>query len=121
MPRLDHVTIDTRDAPKMISFFEMLLGAREGYRPPFSTPGHWLYLEDRPAIHLSLISKEADFPAGIFNHVAFSLYDFEAAIERIKSMGCRYHYNDIPDTDLGQVFVYGPEGIKVELQYKRPA
>ncbi|MFB2604851.1 glyoxalase, partial [Rhizobium phaseoli] len=35
--------------------------------------------------------------------------------------GYRYEYYDIPDTDLGQVFVYGPEGVRIELQYKRPA
>jgi catechol 2,3-dioxygenase-like lactoylglutathione lyase family enzyme len=40
MPRLDHVTIETRDAPGMIGFLEAVLGVREGYRPPFPSPGH---------------------------------------------------------------------------------
>ncbi|MBX4967146.1 VOC family protein [Rhizobium binae] len=121
MPRLDHVTIDTRDAPRMIGFFKTVLGVEEGYRPPFPSPGHWLYLDDRPVIHLSLTSRSGDFPPGIFNHAAFSLYEFAPALERIKASGYRYEYYDIPETDLGQVFVYGPEGVKIELQYKRPA
>ena len=120
MLRLDHVTIDTRNAPVMMGFLESILGVKEGYRPPFSTPGHWLYLDDRPVIHLSLTEREGDFPPGIFNHVAFSLFEFEPALARIKASGYRYEYYDIPETDLGQVFVYGPEGVKLELQYKRP-
>ncbi|MGM4908269.1 VOC family protein [Rhizobium sp. 768_B6_N1_8] len=120
MPRLDHVTIDTRNAPVMISFLESILGVKEGYRPPFPTSGHWLYLDDKPVIHLSLTSRTADFPPGILNHVAFSLFEFEPALARIKASGYRYEYLDIPDTELGQVFVYGPEGVKIELQYKRP-
>lgn len=61
MPRLDHVTIDTRDAPRMIGFFKTVLGVEEGYRPPFPSPGHWLYLDDRPVIHLSLTSRSVIF------------------------------------------------------------
>ncbi|MBB3132528.1 catechol 2,3-dioxygenase-like lactoylglutathione lyase family enzyme [Rhizobium pisi] len=121
MPRLDHVTIETRDAPGMIRFLEALLGVKEGYRPPFASRGHWLYLDERPVIHLSLTSRSTDFPPGIVNHFAFSLYEFEPALERIKASGYRYEYYDIPDTDLGQIFVYGPEGVKIELQYPRPA
>ncbi|MBX5196598.1 glyoxalase [Rhizobium sp. NZLR10] len=120
MQRLDHVTIDTRDASRMIGFLNAVLGVEEGYRPPFDSPGHWLYLDERPVIHLSLTSRSTDFPPGIFNHVAFSLYEFGAALERIKASGYRYEYYDIPDTDLGQIFVHGPEGVKIELQYKRP-
>jgi hypothetical protein len=34
MPRLDHVTIQTRDAHEMIGFLETVLGVSKGYRPP---------------------------------------------------------------------------------------
>jgi catechol 2,3-dioxygenase-like lactoylglutathione lyase family enzyme len=121
MPKLDHVNIQTRDAGAMIAFLEAVVGVRRGYRPPFPNPGHWLYLDGQPVIHLDIVEREADFPAGPFNHVAFSVYDFAAALERIAASGHRFEYRDIPHTDLGQVFVYGPEGVKIELQYRRPA
>lgn len=38
MPRLDHVTIETRDAPQMIGFLEAVLGVREGYAAPIFHP-----------------------------------------------------------------------------------
>ncbi len=72
MPRLDHVNIHTRDAARMIDFFKTLLGVQEGERPPFDTPGHWLYLEGHPAIHLTVVEREADFPQGMLNHAAFA-------------------------------------------------
>ena len=117
MPRLDHVNILTRDAEAMIGFLEAVLQVKEGYRPPFSNPGHWLYFDDQPAIHLDRVTADGDFPAGLYNHVAFSFYDFEPAMERIKASGYRYECRQIPDTTIGQIFVYGPEGLKIELQY----
>jgi catechol 2,3-dioxygenase-like lactoylglutathione lyase family enzyme len=119
MPRLDHVNILTRDAMTMIGFLETVLGVKRGYRPSFSIPGHWLYLDGQPAIHLDIVERDDSFPPGMVNHCAFGLYDYEAALHRIRSTGYPYECRDIPDTDLGQVFVYGPEGLKIELQYKR--
>lgn len=121
MPRLDHVNIMTGDAETMIGFLETVLQVREGFRPPFSVPGHWLYLDDQPVVHLHRVERDADFPPGMVDHVAFGLYDFASAIERIAASGYRHDYCDIPGTDLGQIFVYGPEGLKVELQYRRPS
>ncbi len=119
MPRLDHVNIHTRDAEAMIAFLGKVLGAEEGYRPPFPDPGRWLYLDGHPFIHLSMVTREGDFPPGMFNHVAFGFYDRDAAIERIETTGYRFEHDAIPGTDIGQIFVYGPEGLKIELQYRR--
>ncbi len=47
--RLDHVTIDTRNAPVMISFLESILGVKEGYLTTlFLHQADWLYLDDKP-------------------------------------------------------------------------
>jgi catechol 2,3-dioxygenase-like lactoylglutathione lyase family enzyme len=117
MRRLDHVNIHTRDAGTMISFLTAILEVREGHRPPFPNPGHWLYMGDQAVIHLDVVERGGDFPPGLYNHVAFALYDFDAALERVELSGYRHEYKDIPGTELGQIFVYGPEGIKIELQY----
>ncbi|MDE1156169.1 MAG: hypothetical protein PW735_10625 [Acidobacteriaceae bacterium] len=61
MPRLDHVNIHTRDAPAMLGFLKTMLGAEEGFRPPFDVPGHWLYLDGHPAIHLNIVEREKTF------------------------------------------------------------
>ncbi len=119
MGRLDHVNIQVVDGPRMVRFLETVLDAKEGPRPPFDFPGHWIYLEDEPAIHLAVVEREADFPPGIVNHVAFGVYDFEVVKARIESSGWRYRLTGIPETGIGQFFVEGPEGLLVEVQYRR--
>lgn len=119
MPSLDHVNIHTRDAAAMISFLKALLDAQEGFRPPFDVPGHWLYLDGHPAIHLNVVERDDDFPQGMLNHAAFAFFDREDALHRIKATGFPYEQDQIPGSGIGQLFVYGPEGIRIELQYRQ--
>lgn len=118
MPRLDHVNIQARDGAAMVAFLETVLGAKEGFRPPFSRPGHWLYLDGVPAIHVDYPDRPDDFPQGIFNHVAFGIYELEPVLERVKSTSYPYEMAGIPG-GVGQIFVVGPEGVKIEIQYQR--
>lgn len=119
MSRLDHVNITVADGPRMVRFLELVLEAREGVRPPFDFPGHWLYLDDHPAIHLTVVDRRADFPEGIVNHIAFGVYDFEDAKARVEACGYPSKLAGIPGTPIGQIFVTGPEGLLVEIQYRR--
>lgn len=121
MPRLDHVNIRTRDPAAMVGFLEAVLDAREGFRPPFSNPGHWLYLDGVPAIHIDVIEREADAPPGIFDHVAFGVYDYDTALGRVERSGFPFEHAGIPGTEIGQLFVRGPDNIKLEIQFRRPA
>ena len=95
MPHLDHVNITVVDGPRMARFLELVLDAREGFRPPF------------------------DFPEGIVNHVAFGVYEFQAAKARVEASGYPWKLAGLPGTPIGQIFVIGPEGLLVEIQYRR--
>ncbi len=119
MPKLDHVNIEARDGPRMVAFLEKILDATDGPRPPFDFPGNWIYVDGQPAIHLNIVERGEDFPQGIVNHVAFGVYDFETAEARIKAAGYPYKITGIPATGIGQFFVTGPEGVRVEVQFKR--
>lgn len=119
MPRLDHVTIRTRDPGPMMAFLEKVLGVKEGFRPPFPFPGHWFYLDGHSCIHLLPVDRKDDPPVGIYDHVAFAFYDRDIAVKDIEATGYRFEHDAIPGTDIGQIFVYGPESVKIELQYRR--
>lgn len=119
MPKLDHINIHVVDGPRMVKFLETVLEAEEGFRPPFDFPGHWVYVGGEPAIHLSIVERKADYPQGIVNHVAFGVYAFEAAKARIERTGYRYTLAGIPETGIGQFFVEGPEGLLLEVQFRR--
>ncbi len=119
MAKLDHINIHVVDGPRMVAFFEAVLGAREGFRPPFGNRGHWVYVDGVPAIHMDVVQRDTDFPAGIVNHVAFGVYDFEATKARIEATGYPYKITGIPGTEIGQFFVTGPEGLLLEVQFRR--
>ena len=56
----EHVLILADDLKKTKEFYVDLLGLKDGYRPDFPFPGHWLYLneDDKAAcIHLAMRSK----------------------------------------------------------------
>lgn len=119
MIKLDHVNIHVTDGPGMVAFFDKVLGAKEGFRPPFDFPGHWLYFDGAPAVHLTLVEREGGFPQGMVNHVAFGVYDFDETKARIEAAGCPYQITGIPESEIGQFFVTGPEGLLVEIQFRR--
>jgi len=118
MPGLDHVNLTVVDGPRMVRFLEQVLDAREGFRPPFGFPGHWVYLDDKPVIHLNVVERAGDFPEGIVNHIAFGVYEFEEAKSRVEASGYPWKLAGIPGTPIGQIFVTGPEGLVVEIQHR---
>jgi catechol 2,3-dioxygenase-like lactoylglutathione lyase family enzyme len=119
--RLDHVNIHTRDPARMIAFLAAVLDAKEGFRPPFPNPGHWLYLDGQPVIHLDVVDRDADFSKGLCDHIAFGVYEAATAEQRARASGFPLHFAGIPGADIGQIFVTGPEGLKIEIQFRRGA
>jgi catechol 2,3-dioxygenase-like lactoylglutathione lyase family enzyme len=119
MLRIDHINIHARDMPAMVAFLEAVLGANEGFRPPFQHPGHWLYLDGQPLIHLDPARDGESLERGVFDHLAFGVYDdFDALLARVQATGFEHVLAGIPG-GVGQIFVIGPEGVKLELQYRR--
>jgi catechol 2,3-dioxygenase-like lactoylglutathione lyase family enzyme len=119
MFKLDHINIHVVDGPRMVAFFDAVLGAKEGFRPPFDFPGHWIYVDGAPAIHLTVVERDGDFPPGMINHIAFGVYDFGPIRARLEAAGYAYRIAGIPDSEIGQFFVTGPEGLLVEVQFRR--
>ena len=119
--QFDHVNIHARDQEAMRDFFIALLGVRVGWRPGFAFPGYWLYLGERPVIHLQdKLPSSGESGAGWVDHLAFVTdEDPEMKRAQLRALGMVFAETRLPDTDIAQFFVQGPEGIKVELQCRR--
>jgi catechol 2,3-dioxygenase-like lactoylglutathione lyase family enzyme len=113
MISFNHINIRSTDLAATRDFLVGLLGLRDGFRPPFDYPGNWLYLGDTPIIHTSLLTTPD--PHGWVDHIAFAGFDFEAERARLDAGGYRYVAGGIPGGPR-QLFVSGPDGLKVELQ-----
>jgi lactoylglutathione lyase len=128
---INHVLLRTADIEGMIQFFEQSLNLENGYRPPFNFPGAWLWGDDKPLIHLSKISlvdnEQSDYlgsqkvaseiNTGTIDHIAFSGSDYHELMERLKHYKMDYFERTLPLTGEYQVFVEGPEGLRIEIQF----
>lgn len=133
---INHFLIRTSDLIGMVQFFENSIGLYQGDRPAFGFPGAWLYSDKKPIIHLSensssdkmAIKEQADylgssknsthFGTGIIDHIAFSGMDYSDLKDRLKQYKIKYFERSIPLTGEHQVFVDGPEGLRIEIQFE---
>ena len=113
--RLDHVNIHCHDQEAVRDFLIALLGVKVGWRPGFEVPGYWLYLDDQPVIHTW--PRSSGPGPGWVDHIAFGPFGTpDETREKLKNLGLPFSETRLPDTDIVQFFVTGPEGVKIELQ-----
>lgn len=103
------------------AFYVDFLGLHEGWRPPFNFPGHWLYLDEQPVLHLvednSMPTRNITHTK-IIDHVAFTckgLSDFE---KLLNSRSIKYRKTTVPGTSQVQLFLSDPAGNGVELNFE---
>lgn len=112
---LDHINIRVEDLEAVRDFLLQVLPLEQGFRPDFDFAGYWLYLGGKPIIHLA-DRGDATVGTGWVDHLAFAPFDFETERQRLDRLGLSYTVAGIPGTGIRQLFVTGPEGVKVELQ-----
>src|SRR5271163_2732199 len=91
LARLDHVTILCSDLAKSRAFYAEALGLIDGDRPPFNFPGAWLWLDERPVVHLVGGRNDGELKStGSFDHVAFAASDLDAVRARLVKAGIAF-------------------------------
>jgi catechol 2,3-dioxygenase-like lactoylglutathione lyase family enzyme len=116
--QLDHVNIYVYDIVRARGFLVRLLGVEVGWRPSFSVPGDWLYLNGRAVIHTWL--KTQDRGLGWIDHIAFGpCGDIDEKRAELNRLGFAFREVALIDTDITQYFVEGPENMKIELQCRK--
>lgn len=134
--RLAHYAIRTRDLAASTRFYEVVLGLRAGYRPPFGFPGAWLYAPDdegadsQGVVHLIaepaagaralgayLGDRATAEGSGAVDHLAFTDGDWPDRRARCEAAGITFVERTVPALGLRQVFLVDPSGVTVELNY----
>lgn len=131
---IQHILIHTDDIEATASWFENNLGLRRGTAPDFKVPVIWLYVGDVHAIHIAPFPEEGEtqrfqdrylggrktevtWGSGVIDHVAFGCTGLAELIERLNSHGAKYLKRQAGDGALFQLFIDGPNGIRVELNF----
>ncbi|MCH9052100.1 MAG: VOC family protein [Proteobacteria bacterium] len=127
--KLDHFLVRAADLAATKAFYETVLGLRDGDRPSFPFPGHWLYLGDSPCVHLVGTSADAaqsaylddggraevNVGSGAVDHIGFWATDLDGMLERLEDLSVPARRREVPG--LVQLFVEDPNGITIELNF----
>jgi catechol 2,3-dioxygenase-like lactoylglutathione lyase family enzyme len=122
--KLDHVTIRTRDLQATRNFFLSVFDLREGERPlaiQRRIPGHWLYSEGHPLVHI-IGSQGSGFDraAEAIDHVGFRMQGYAAFREKLDQLGIRYSTMDLADLQERRLFFRTPGGPLLEAVFSEP-
>lgn len=119
---IDHINIR---APcelltRVCDFYCAVLGLEEGFRPAFSSEGHWLYADDRPIVHLSLGAETAQAAARTcLDHVSFQAVGLDDFRARLDALAIKYRSSHIPELNMSQLFFSDPAGTGLEVNFSR--
>lgn len=129
--KLEHFLVRADSLDQTRAFYEGVLGLKDGERPDFPFPGHWLYLGGVPCVHLVEEGFDQGFATymgrevgetrshestGAVDHIAFNASDLEGMRKRIAEKGLESHEQSI--TGLHQIFIKDPNGITIEINFQ---
>lgn len=130
LQRMEHYLVLSDDIEATRAFYCDLLGLEAGFRPMMDFAGYWLYLGATPCIHVADRSSYETYArdaamsvsqrspgTGPVDHIAFSADRHDEMAARLEENGIDYERNYIADAGLRQLFVYDPNGVKIELNF----
>ncbi len=121
--KLDHVTIRTRDLQATRSFFLTVFDLKEGERPLAirRIPGHWLYSEGHPLVHI-IGSQGSGFDrsAEAIDHVGLRLEGYAEFRSKLDQLGIHYSTMDLADMGERRLFFRAPGGPLLEAVFSEP-
>jgi catechol 2,3-dioxygenase-like lactoylglutathione lyase family enzyme len=126
MPLVDlhHVAIKARDLEATVRFYTRLLGMKPVPRPAFSFPGAWLKMS-RTMFHFyggeAAKNPDGGYPLGgaAVDHIALEARGFDAMRRRLARAGVEWHEAIVPGGAIWQLYLWDPNGVKIELNFTR--
>lgn len=129
MPSLDHVNIQTAKLDETVQFYRDVLDLEARNPPPPLDPAlvQWMFDTDGRAIfHLSnpgalnaIGDVNVGTDTGAVHHIALDCRDHDMMIARLDRLGLHHRENHVQAIDLKQIFVRDPNGVLLELNYRK--
>ena len=131
LSHIEHFLLQTADMEKTREWYVNVLGMRVGPNPDFKFPVFWLYLGDKDVVHVTeggakasenrkrYVGQESQATAGsgAIDHLAFRATGLRDMIAHLKALGVDFKQRQVNDQGLYQLFMFDPNGIKIELNY----
>ena len=114
---MNHFTVLTDDVPRTVHFYCNLLGLVDGARPDLGFPGAWLYAGDAAILHIVGGKPREQLKPGVIDHMAFSATGLSEMLATLITYNIEHTCRRQVGTGLWQVFLFDPNGARVELDF----
>ena len=132
LSHIAHYLIAANDVQQTRDWYCAVLGMEEGWHPDFGFPVVWLYANGVDVVHIGLNAKHATATqkaylgrtsqdtgsgTGAIDHIAFLASGLDETLARLRRLGVEFTERRANGQALYQVFMFDPNGIKVELNF----
>jgi catechol 2,3-dioxygenase-like lactoylglutathione lyase family enzyme len=131
LSHIEHFLVQTEDMEKTKNWYVDVLGMQVGYNPDFKFPVCWLYIDDKDVVHITeggknisdnrkkYLGQQSDAVrgTGVVDHIAFRASGLKEMISHLQSSGIEFNQRQVDDQGLSQLFMFDPNGIKIELNF----
>ena len=131
LSHIEHFLLQTTDMEKTRKWYVEVLGMRVGPSPDFKFPVFWLYLGDKDVVHVTeggakvsenrkrYVGQEsqATSGSGAIDHLAFRATGLREMMAHLEALGVDFKQRQVDDQGLYQLFMFDPNGVKIELNY----
>jgi catechol 2,3-dioxygenase-like lactoylglutathione lyase family enzyme len=129
---IEHFLVAADDIDATRDWYARVLGMKPGQHPDFGFPVHWMYLGDTDVVHIGPSAKQAGEiqkkflgrtsrntgeGTGAIDHIAFRATGLRGMLEHLKKEKISFTQRRANGQALFQLFLYDPNGIKIELNY----
>jgi catechol 2,3-dioxygenase-like lactoylglutathione lyase family enzyme len=132
LEHIEHYLVAADDMDRTRDWYRDVLGMREGWHPEFNFPVYWMYLGDADVVHISQSAKHATDNqkvylgrtsqdtgggTGAVDHIAFRASGLRDMMAQFRQKGVEFKERRAGNQALYQLFLFDPNGIKVELNF----
>jgi len=129
---LEHFLVAADDIDATRDWYARVLGMTSGPHPDFGFPVHWMYVNGVDVVHIGPSAKQAgdiqrqylgrtsqasDQGTGAIDHIALRATGLRAMLEHLRREKVAFSQRRANGQALFQLFLYDPNGIKIELNY----
>ena len=129
---ITHYLIAANDVQLTRDWYCDVLGMEEGWHPEFGFPVVWLYANGVDVVHigrnaaqatanqkayLGRTAQDTGSGTGAIDHIAFLASGLDESLARLRKHGVEFTERRANGQALYQVFMFDPNGIKVELNF----
>jgi catechol 2,3-dioxygenase-like lactoylglutathione lyase family enzyme len=129
---IEHFLVAADDIDATRDWYARVLGMQSGPHPDFGFPVHWMYVNGVDVVHIGPSAKQAgeiqrrylgrtsqqlEEGTGAIDHIAFRATGLRAMLEHLKREKVAFSQRRANGQALFQLFLYDPNGIKIELNY----